>query len=161
MMDHTVDTLQAVFAYMDDSRVGSPDRQTQIIHLEAFFSALAANGLAINLEKCVFAVPTLEILGHMISVGGSASTAELTATIHSRPSPQNIKQLHIFLGMVNFYSHFSSWLRPHFAAFDWSPEGQPKNAAVDRRGRGGFTRYKAPAHKRCHISTLPLRPSFL
>ncbi len=37
MMDHTVDTLQAVFAYMDDSRVGSPDRQTQIIHLEAFF----------------------------------------------------------------------------------------------------------------------------
>jgi hypothetical protein len=41
-----------------DSRVGSPDRQTQLIHSEAFFSALATNGLAINLEKCVFAVPT-------------------------------------------------------------------------------------------------------
>jgi hypothetical protein len=39
-----VDGLDGVFAYMDDSRVGSPDRQTHL-HLEAFFKALAANGL--------------------------------------------------------------------------------------------------------------------
>jgi hypothetical protein len=44
---------------MDDSRVGSPDRQTHLRHLEAFFSALATNGLAINLEKCVFLQPPL------------------------------------------------------------------------------------------------------
>ncbi len=55
MMDHMVDNLEAVFAYTNDSRVGTPDRQTHLIHLEAFFSALAANGLAINLEKRVFA----------------------------------------------------------------------------------------------------------
>jgi hypothetical protein len=36
MMDCTVDGLEGVFAYMDDSRVGSPDRQTQLLHLEAF-----------------------------------------------------------------------------------------------------------------------------
>jgi hypothetical protein len=47
--------------------------------LEAFFSALAANGLAINLEKCIFAVSFLELLGHMISVAGLAPTAEHTA----------------------------------------------------------------------------------
>jgi hypothetical protein len=65
----------------DDSRDGSPDRQTHRIHLEAFFSALASNGLAINLKKCVFAVLTLEILGHTISVAGSAPTAKHTAAI--------------------------------------------------------------------------------
>jgi hypothetical protein len=32
-----------------------------------FFNALGTNGLTINLEKCVFAVPSLEILGHTIS----------------------------------------------------------------------------------------------
>jgi hypothetical protein len=53
MMDRTTDGLEGVFAYMDDSCVGSPDRQTHH-HLEAFFKALAANALAINLEKCVF-----------------------------------------------------------------------------------------------------------
>jgi hypothetical protein len=57
MMDGMVDNLEAVFAYMDNSRVGSPDRQTYLIHLEAIFPALAANGLAINLEKGDFAVP--------------------------------------------------------------------------------------------------------
>jgi hypothetical protein len=72
MMDRTTDGLDGVFAYMDDLHVGSPDRQTYLHHLEAFFKALATNGLAINLEKCVFATPSLEILGHMISVTGAA-----------------------------------------------------------------------------------------
>jgi hypothetical protein len=76
MMDCTKDGLEGVFACMDDSRVGSPDRQTHLHHLEAFFKALAANGLAINLEKCVFATPSLEILGHTISATGAAPTAD-------------------------------------------------------------------------------------
>jgi hypothetical protein len=64
MMDRTTDGLEGVFAYMDNSRVGSPNRQTHLRHLEAFFSDLATNGLTINLEKCIFAAPSLEILGH-------------------------------------------------------------------------------------------------
>ncbi len=105
-MDHTTDGLEGVSAYMDDSRVGSPDRQTHLHHLEAFFKALAANGLAINLEKCVFATPSLEILGHMISAIGAAPTADHTAEIKNWPPPQDIKQLQCFLGMVNFYRRF-------------------------------------------------------
>jgi hypothetical protein len=62
MIDCATDGLEGMFAYMNDSRVGSPDRQTHLHHLEAFFTALAANGLAINLEKCVFATASLEIL---------------------------------------------------------------------------------------------------
>jgi hypothetical protein len=65
--------------YMDDSRVSSLDRQTHLRHLEAFFTALAANGLAINLEKCVFPTPFLEILGHRISATGAAPTADHAA----------------------------------------------------------------------------------
>ncbi len=92
-MDRTTDGLKGVFAYMDDSRVGSLDRQTHLRHLEAFFTALAANGLAINLEKCVFATPSLEILGHRISVAGAAPVADHTAKIENCPPPQDIKQL--------------------------------------------------------------------
>jgi hypothetical protein len=76
MMDCTTDGLEGVFAYMDDSCVGSPDRQTHLHYLQAFFKALAANGLAIKLEKCVFATPSLEILGHTISATGAAPTAD-------------------------------------------------------------------------------------
>jgi hypothetical protein len=106
MMDHTTDGLEGVFAYMDDSRVGSPDRQTHLRHLEAFFTALAANGLAINLEKCVFAAPSLEILGHTISATGVAPMADHAAKIENCPPLQDIKQLQCFLGIVNFYCRF-------------------------------------------------------
>jgi hypothetical protein len=67
---------------------------------------LATNGLAINLEKCVFAAPSLEILGHTISVAGAAPTADHAAEIELCPPPQDIKQLQRFLGMVNFYCRF-------------------------------------------------------
>ncbi len=93
---------------MDDSQVGSLDRQTHLRHLEDFFNALATNGLAINLEKCVFAAPSLEILGHTISATGAAPTADHAAEIKNCPPPQDIKQLQRFLGMVNFYRRFLS-----------------------------------------------------
>jgi hypothetical protein len=106
MMDCTTEGLEGVFAYMDDSHVGSLDRQTHLRHLKNLFNALATNALAINLEKCVFAVPFLEILGHKISAAGAAPTATHTAKIELCPPPQDIKQLQRFLGMVNLYHHF-------------------------------------------------------
>ncbi len=97
MMEGTTDGLEGVFANMDNSCVGSPDRQTHLHHLEAFFTALTTNGLAINLEKCVFEAPSLEILGHTIS---AAPTADHAAEIVLCPPPQDIKQLQRFLGMA-------------------------------------------------------------
>ncbi len=93
MMYRTTDGLEGVFAYMDDSHVGSPDRQLHLHHLEAFFEALAANGLAINLEKCVFATLSFEILGYTISATGAAPTADHAAEIKNCPPPQDIKQM--------------------------------------------------------------------
>jgi hypothetical protein len=105
MIDRTCADLKGTFPYMDDTQVGSPDRETHLHHLEKLFSVLAVNGLAINLEKCVFAVPTLEFLGHRISAAGSAPVTDHTAEIQNC-SPQDIKQLQRFLGMVNFYRCF-------------------------------------------------------
>ncbi len=102
-MDHTTDGLEGVFAYMDDSRVGSPDRQKHLQHLEEFFKALAANGLAINLEKCVFATPSLEILGHTISVTGAAPTADHAAEIKNCPPLRISNNCNVFL-VVKIYN---------------------------------------------------------
>jgi hypothetical protein len=74
--------------------------------IDLFFTALAANGLAINLEKCGFATPSLEILGHRILTIGAAPTIDHAAEIKNCPPPQDIKQLQHFLGMVNFYHSF-------------------------------------------------------
>jgi putative transposase len=71
--------------------------------LDELFTALVVNGLATNLEKCVFAV---EFLGHKISAAGSAPATDHTAKIQNCSPPQDIKQLQRFLGMVNFYRRF-------------------------------------------------------
>ncbi len=64
---------------------------------------LGANGLAINLEKCMFAVPTLEILGQMVLAAGSAPLGRTHRhDSHLFPS-KDIKQLQHFLSTVNFY----------------------------------------------------------
>jgi hypothetical protein len=48
MIDRTCADLEGTFPYMDDTRVGSPDREMHLHHLYKLFSALAVNGLAIN-----------------------------------------------------------------------------------------------------------------
>jgi hypothetical protein len=106
MMDSTKEGLEGELAYMDDSSVGSPDRQTHLCHLEVFFNAVATICLAINLEKCVFAVLSLKILGHKISAAGVAPEATHFAEIELCAPHQDIKQLQRFLSMVNFYRRF-------------------------------------------------------
>jgi hypothetical protein len=83
MMYRTYDGLKGVFAYMDESRVGSPYRQIYLLHWESFFNALATNAPAINLEKCILAAPSFEILGYMISATGSTPMADHAAKIKS------------------------------------------------------------------------------
>ncbi len=94
MVDRTTDGLEGVFAYMDDSRVGFTDRQTHLHHLEAFFNALTTNGLAINR---VFAVPSLEILGHVISAARAAPTTGHATKIKLRPPLRKLNNCNIFL----------------------------------------------------------------
>jgi hypothetical protein len=118
MMDHTTDGLEGVFAYMDDSCVGSLNRQTHLRLFGSFFNALATNGLAINLEKCVFAVPSLEILGHTIWATGSAPTTGHAAEIELCPSPSGNQTIATFSWHGEFLLPFSAQLRTGVAPFD-------------------------------------------
>jgi Reverse transcriptase (RNA-dependent DNA polymerase) len=62
--------LPFVFVYVDDGRVASRNLDEHVEHLRVVFRILADNGLAINLDKCEFAVPELDFLGHRLSAAG-------------------------------------------------------------------------------------------
>ncbi len=66
---------------------------------------LAANSLTINISKCTFMVPKLEVLGHIINKSGT--TPPPVQLIIEYPHPQDTKQLQCYLGMVNFYLRFT------------------------------------------------------
>ncbi len=58
--------LDYVFSFLDDDSVYCKTKEQHWEHLRALFSILAANGLAINLEKCMFAITELDFFGHRI-----------------------------------------------------------------------------------------------
>ena len=57
LKDNILMGLEFVFSFLDDDGVFSKSKEEHWTHLRALFAILAANGLALNLEKCVFAVP--------------------------------------------------------------------------------------------------------
>ncbi len=93
------------------------------------FAILAANCLALNLEKCVFAVHELDFLGHRISAAGVAPLRDNVQVILDFPKPTDCKSLQRFLGMINFYHHFlpgaAGTLRPLTAALSGNPKTLP------------------------------------
>ncbi len=70
-IDQKCRDLKFLFTYLDDSRIGSKMTAEHLDHLDQFFAVLAANGLTINLSKCTFMVPELEVLGHIINKSGT------------------------------------------------------------------------------------------
>jgi hypothetical protein len=106
MQDQIFKDLPCTFVYLDDQRGASRDMEQHMADLRAVFQRLADNSLAINLEKCEFAVPELDFLGHRLSAAGVTPLVNSLQVMYDFPRPHTIKDLQQFLGMVNFYQRF-------------------------------------------------------
>jgi Reverse transcriptase (RNA-dependent DNA polymerase) len=79
LQDNLFQHLPFFFVYLDDGRVASRnlDMDKHVDHLQAVFRILTNNWLAINLEKCEFAIPELNFLG---PGGGTRTTSSPPGT---------------------------------------------------------------------------------
>jgi hypothetical protein len=141
-MDRVLAGLAFAFVYLDDIIIASPSMEQHQLDVEEVFQRLQAAGLVINFEKCTFAVPEVDFLGHRVSASGFAPLPSRVAAIQKYPRPATVKQLLAFLGVFNFYRRFvaaaANILRPltdstrsspkAMAAVDWTP---PMVAAFD------------------------------
>jgi len=127
MMDRLFHGLDFVFVYIDDILVASPDMASHIKHLQVVFEKLRSKGLVLNLEKCVFAQPVVEFLGHNISAAGSSPLPSKVSAVQQHPQPSTVKELQHFLGMLNFYRKFipaaARILKPLTDALKGGPSG--------------------------------------
>ena len=57
-------------------------------------------------DKCVFAAPSVQFLGHQISADGIRQLPSQIKEIQNYPVPTNVKELQAFLGKVNYYHCF-------------------------------------------------------
>ena len=62
--------------------------------------------MVINLEKCSFHLSEIEFLGHYVSARGALPLSSNVEAVQKFPEPASVKDMQVFLGMVDFYRRF-------------------------------------------------------
>ena len=104
--------LQSFLAsYFDDLTVHSATVSLHLVYLRRVFAFLRKYNLKINLKKCQFLSPRIQLLGHVVDSEGLHCDPTKLAAISKMPIPTSVKQLQAFVGMCNYYRDFV----PHFS----------------------------------------------
>lgn len=105
-MDQIVASWDSVFVYVDDVLVSTATLEQHNQVLEALFKRFREHGLAVNADKCLFAVSSITFLGHVLSSNGLLLIPDRVKAVAEFPQPSSIEQLQEFLGLLNYYRRF-------------------------------------------------------
>ena len=87
-------------------QLGRRNAEEHAVHLRQLLTRFREHGLLINVEKCVLGAPSIQFLGHRLSAEGVEPLPENVSAVTEFPRPSSVKELQMFLGMVNFYRRF-------------------------------------------------------
>ena len=105
IMDQLTRDLPGTAVYLDDILVSGKDAEDHLSNLRRLLQRLDEKGLRCRLEKCTFAQPSVEYLGHLLSTEGIAKGPKVNDVI-KMPAPTDVSTLKAFLGSVQFYAKF-------------------------------------------------------
>lgn len=83
--------------------IASGDGTLHKQHLQEVLQRLSHYGFRLNLDECVFSSTHIDFLGHHTDATGITPLPKKVNSINNFPVPVPIKQLHHFIGTVNFY----------------------------------------------------------
>uniref|UniRef100_A0A803TSC6 Reverse transcriptase domain-containing protein n=1 Tax=Anolis carolinensis TaxID=28377 RepID=A0A803TSC6_ANOCA len=102
---------QFVVIYLDDILIFSKDEREHRQHVKQVLHRLRANGLFAKASKCVFHVPEVEFLGHVVSGRELKMDPHKVDAVNSWQELKTKKDVQRFLGFANYYREFI----PNFA----------------------------------------------
>ena len=105
IMERLTADLEGVAVYLDDMLVGGNTAEEHLTNLRCLLRRLHEKGLRCRLDKCKFAQPSVEYLGHLLSHKGIAKGTKVDAMLNM-PPPTDVSGLKSFLGSVQFYHKF-------------------------------------------------------
>ena len=111
IMDDLTSDLPGVAVYLDDILVSGKDARDHYHNLQRLLDRSHDKGLRCKREKCTFAKPQVEYLGHMLQRDGIHKGHKVDAVLNM-PAPSDVTSLKSFLGSVQFYAKF---LPPSYA----------------------------------------------
>ncbi|XP_040999388.1 uncharacterized mitochondrial protein AtMg00860-like [Juglans microcarpa x Juglans regia] len=95
-----------VLVFFDDILVYSSCMEEHIDQLRQVLNTLASHCLYAKRSKCLFGVPEVEYLGHIVTSAGVKADPKKIAAMLDWPVPKNIKSLKGFLGLTGYYCKF-------------------------------------------------------
>nr|XP_061834657.1 uncharacterized protein K02A2.6-like [Nerophis lumbriciformis] len=105
-MDGLLQGLPQVVVRVDDILVTGKDDASHLKNLGEVLERIAAAGLRLRRQKCVFMAPEVVYLGYKINCNGIHPVADKVEAIVNAPQPTDQTQLKSFLGMLNYYHRF-------------------------------------------------------
>ena len=105
IMENLTNDLPGVAVFQDDILVSGKDATSHLSNLKGLLTRLNDNGLRCRQDKCKFAQPSVEYLGHTLSAEGISKGSKVEAVM-KMPPPTDVSTLKSFLGSVQFYGKF-------------------------------------------------------
>ena len=94
------------FVFLDDIVIYAKSLAEHDAKIRQVFDRLRGNNLKLKPERCEFLRREVCYLGHVISEDGVLPDKAKTKVIEDFPTPQNVKQLKSFLGLMSYYRRF-------------------------------------------------------
>ena len=98
--------ILGVKAFYDDVRVSGRNKKEHDERLRMVLTRFREAGLTLKLEKCKIGQSRISFIGYEMDKKGIHISEDKIKAIAQIPPPQNVKELQIFLGMINYYSRF-------------------------------------------------------
>jgi hypothetical protein len=99
---------QFVVIYLDDITVFSRSDKEHCCHLRKVFLKCQRFGLSLNPKKSLFSMKEGKLLGHIVSAEGVRIDPSRVEAIQTLSLPRSRKEVHAFLGKINFLRRFVS-----------------------------------------------------
>ena len=90
----------------DNIWLWSKDRATHLKQLEKLLTILESKGITLKSPKCSFAVPEINVLGHIVSEKGVRPDIAKVEAIKNAPHPTTASEVRSFLGLTNYCARY-------------------------------------------------------
>ena len=86
--------------------LGGHQLSKHLDHLEEVLKCLVRYGVQVKHSKCQLVQSSVCFLGHRIDAEDIHPCPDKLQAIMASPTPQNVRELHLFLGLRNYYGKF-------------------------------------------------------
>lgn len=106
IMDNILQGLPNVRVRVDDILIAANTVKEHNEILQTVLSRLQSAGLKLNKNKCIFMSESVEYLGHKITEEGVEALSDKVEAVKMMKRPKDKKELHSYLGLINYYAKF-------------------------------------------------------